>query len=353
MLSDKETLIISLKDDLNTLIENQISKVKDELELRYQTELNDQKTLINSLVTDNQKLKEHIKQLNLRKPKENLQEEIKKLHTKNNEIEQSLKETRNKVGTLNSNNNISEKFKSIEKDFNEHETKLNEYLCQNKSIETSVNEVWKLIENTNDNGNEWFTVGKKGKIVQPVKEKRKFELVIFGDSITKRIIPNNIVKCDENKALNYSQGGARVKGIYDQIRQYKSENPDADANNILVHVGSNHIPRESPESTAKKICKLLLYIREEMPKALIFFSGILPKIGSEYFGAIDFINRAVCDVCVPFRGMYFICHGLFGMNGHMNSSLFWEDNVHTNREGLRQLAYDFINAIRYKSSVSF
>ena len=77
------------------------------------------------------------------------------------------------------------------------------------------------LESFQNNGNPWLTVGKKGKIIHdketPANESKrkqaqsnKFELVIFGDSITKRIVPTFIARCDKSLALNYSVGGAKA-----------------------------------------------------------------------------------------------------------------------------------------------
>ena len=77
------------------------------------------------------------------------------------------------------------------------------------------------LESFQDNGNLWLTFGKKGKILHDEEtrtnelqikqpQSKKFELVIFGDSITKRIVPTFIARCDKSLALNYSVGGAKA-----------------------------------------------------------------------------------------------------------------------------------------------
>ena len=64
------------------------------------------------------------------------------------------------------------------------------------------------------------------KTLEKVKSSKQFKLVIFADNITKRI-SENIINYSKSKALSYSSGGAKVKGIYDQIKQYKAEHTDA------------------------------------------------------------------------------------------------------------------------------
>ena len=52
---------------------------------------------------------------------------------------------------------------------------------------------------------------------------RELELVIFGDSITKYIIPENICKCDPQHAVNHLKSDAKVKGIYEQLHIFQEE----------------------------------------------------------------------------------------------------------------------------------
>ena len=78
------------------------------------------------------------------------------------------------------------------------------------------------LESFQDKGNLWFTVGEKEKIIHSKEtpanvlqrkqpQSRKFQLVIFGESITKRIHPSFIARCDKSLALNCSVGVARCE----------------------------------------------------------------------------------------------------------------------------------------------
>ena len=59
------------------------------------------------------------------------------------------------------------------------------------------------LESFQDNGNPWLAVGKKGKILHDEEtranelQRKQFELVIFGDSIIKRIDPSFIARCEK------------------------------------------------------------------------------------------------------------------------------------------------------------
>ena len=71
-------------------------------------------------------------------------------------------------------------------------------------------------------------------------------MVIIGDSITKLIVLNQIIKCNEHEATNLSQSGAKVKDIYCQVEHFKNTYKESKVENIMIHFGTNHIQRESP-----------------------------------------------------------------------------------------------------------
>ena len=108
-----------------------------------------------------------------------------------------------------------------------------------KKIEHSVEELWKPVEST-DTENKWYQmyqVEKKGKVIdlqeqshdrrsEPPKENqtsKELELVIFGDSITKYFIPENICKCDPQHAVSLSKSGAKVRDIHEQLSLCQEE----------------------------------------------------------------------------------------------------------------------------------
>ena len=62
---------------------------------------------------------------------------------------------------------------------------------------------------------------------EKIKSNKQFELVISPDSITKSIVPENIIKCNKSRTLNYSPSGTNVKVIYNKKKQCKAEHADA------------------------------------------------------------------------------------------------------------------------------
>ena len=124
---------------------------------------------------------------------------------------------------------------------------------------------------------------------------------------------------------------------------------DSQVKNIIIHVGTNHLPRDNPKDTAKEICKLLVRIQYQFPNTVIFYSGILPKFGKKSFGDINYINASVFNLCARSQRMHFISHNSFAVNGSLNESFFWKDRIHTNKRGLQQLTFDFIKDVKYRS----
>ena len=64
---------------------------------------------------------------------------------------------------------------------------------------------------------------------------------------------------------------------------------------------------------------------------------------------INYINETVFNICAETNGIYFISHNSFAFNHKLNEILFWKDKIYTDRKGLKQLAFDFIENIRYQT----
>ena len=148
-----------------------------------------------------------------------------------------------------------------------------------------------------------------------------FELVIFGDRITKRIAPSFIAKCDKSLALNYSVGGPKVRGVYGQMRTFRENHQEAAVTNVIIHVGTNHLPRDHPSDITTKISKLLLHATKEFPNTSIYFSAILPKFNNTFFEMINHENSEIFELCSYCNQLRFIQHQYFAKNHEMNKEL--------------------------------
>ena len=206
------------------------------------------------------------------------------------------------------------------------------------------------LESFQDNGNPWLTVGKKGKIFHDEDTRanelqrkqprsKKFELVIFGDSITKRIDPSFIARCEKSLALNFSVRGAKVRGVYEQMRTFRENHQEAAVTNVIIHVGTNHLPRDHPSDITTKISKLLLHATKEFPNTSIYFSAIRPKFNKTFFEMINHVNSEIFELCSYYHQLRFIQHHDFAVNHEINKELFWKDMIHTR--------YDFGNVLKF------
>ena len=181
-----------------------------------------------------------------------------------------------------------------------------------------------------------------------IQDKPSFKLVILGDSITKRILPEVIMKCEEDRVCNLSHSGAKVRDIYRQVEDFKAQHNEAKVENIVIHVGTNHLEKEKPSDISRKIGKLLHRVKFEFKEAKVYFSSIVPKYDSSFFDSISHVNFNMMNVCAATNGMYFIFHNDFQFKRGLNESLYWIDKVHPNRKGLSQLALDYIDVLRYQ-----
>ena len=82
---------------------------------------------------------------------------------------------------------------------------------------------------------------------------QSFKLVNFGDSVAKLIVRHQIIKQNKHEATNFSQSEAKVKENCRQVERFKINNKESKAENIMIHVVTNRIQRESPRDSSKKI----------------------------------------------------------------------------------------------------
>ena len=87
------------------------------------------------------------------------------------------------------------------------------------------------------------------------------------------IVPHQTIKCNEYEATNVSQREANLKDIY-RRRTLKNNLKEWEVENIVTHVGTNHIEKESPRESSRKI---LQKVKSDFQDAAGCFLGILPK----------------------------------------------------------------------------
>ena len=113
---------------------------------------------------------------------------------------------------------VTDKIKHIESTLDENVKNLDNNVRLGKDLEQSVNELWKILEKE-ENLHKWQKVVPTQFYATVLQQKKNsegrnqlgenksnndrnqveqsFKLVIFGDSITKLIVPHQIIKCNE------------------------------------------------------------------------------------------------------------------------------------------------------------
>ena len=122
---------------------------------------------------------------------------------------------------------------------------------------------------------------------------QNWKLEIFGDNITKLIVPHQIFNCYELEATNFYQSGSKMKDLYCLLKLFKNNHKGSKVDNIVIHVWTNHFQRENPRENSRKICKLLQKVKYDFQDGVVYFSVILSKVGSVVFESIDYINETV------------------------------------------------------------
>ena len=354
---------IKISEEINQLRHKQefeLNKLKQEMTELHEKDKNILKTKIEGLQEENKKLKQEIELIKLNSVANN--STFQPLTEEYEEMKANLKEItkiqlKQEIDIHSNKTQINESIQDINKAINECEQRLKENENGQSNINKKLTDFNSYLESLNDNGNPWVQiVNNKEVLVEQLnqtqekggEDKECIDLIILGDSITKYIIPERITKGPEEKSINFSKSGAKVKHVYDQFREFKELHGDTVVSNVIVHVGTNHLPRDDPCDVLRKISKLLLFLQKEMKESTIYFSAIIPKFGSQSFRTINFINREIQSLCSSINKMYFISHLSFTKLADLNHELYRADKIHANRKGLRQLAWDFMDAVHYK-----
>ena len=86
---------------------------------------------------------------------------------------------------------------------------------------------------------------------------------------------------------------------------------DGKVSNILVHVGTKHLPHDDLENVIQKIGKLRNYLETEIPNANIYFSVIIPRFSYQSFESKDYVNYWVYNHTCYSNRLNFINQKLF------------------------------------------
>ena len=161
-------------------------------------------------------------------------------------------------------------------------------------------------------------------------DKEKIDLLVLGDSIVKHVDVEKIKPGGRNKCICIPGGT-----VHEIRNSLISESKKSEIGTLILNVGSNHVPYESPISISKQIISFCKEIRAVMPNTRLLFSGILPKLDDNLTPAINHANYRISRSSKE-NGYKVIIHKKFFLDdGSINYDLLSKnDFIHPNRHGV-------------------
>ena len=168
--------------------------------------------------------------------------------------------------------------------------------------------------------------------IEPVVEdKKQYDLAVFGDSLIRHVDLEKVNPGKEN--LHCCIPGARCSDIKREMSEFSVSNS---AKNIILNVGTNHIPEEGPWTVSHKIKNTLDVAKKLFPEGKLYCNAILPKYGPEFSEGIEFLNRRLHRICKD-RGIDFIFNSQFWSEDEVkgpNFRLLAKDKLHLSKVGV-------------------
>ena len=173
--------------------------------------------------------------------------------------------------------------------------------------------------------------------------KADHDLLVIGDSIV-RDVSDSVINPGGDTTVKCLPG-ARPDDVVAEFRKLSSS---ASFKRIVVHVGTNLIPKYTPAYTADKIVQCMETIRKLAPTSKIAFSHLLPKESDRLLPAINFINHRVTTSGSngPPRSRF--GHAAHSMNfcnpfGQVDARLFKKDGIHLSDLGANRFNKSLIS----------
>ena len=172
------------------------------------------------------------------------------------------------------------------------------------------------------------------------------DVLLIGDSLL-RDLDTNVINPGGETTIKCLPG-ARPEDVVDEFRRISATHS---YKRIIVHAGSNLVPKFSESYVSAKVVECLESIKELSPRSKVAFSQILPKEGVHLVPGINRINAQVwrSGTCGPDRTRFgAIPHGKFfcGRWGDVDASLFARDGIHLSSKGKLQFAKSINNLVK-------
>lgn len=172
-------------------------------------------------------------------------------------------------------------------------------------------------------------------IESPPASKVEHDLLILGDSLVRNLNPASINPGGDTTIECVP--GARPDGLVEKFEEMIKSNS---YKRVIVHGGTNLVPKFSPASVAERIIESLEKIRALSPESKVAFSSLLPKEGDHLLRGINEVNYRVekAGLCGHHRTRFgFAPHAKYFVNssGRVDSRLFQRDGIHLTEMGTR------------------
>ena len=169
------------------------------------------------------------------------------------------------------------------------------------------------------------------------------DLLLIGDSLL-RDLDASILNPGGDTSITCLPG-ARPRDVVKKFRQLTATHR---YKRVIVHVGSNLIPKFARDTCSSRITDCLESLRELAPESKIAFSSVLPKIGDHLLQGINQVNFDVArsGKIGPNRTRFgHVSHvaDFTTANGDVDRDLFKRDGIHLTDKG--RLA--FANSINF------
>lgn len=177
-------------------------------------------------------------------------------------------------------------------------------------------------------------------------DKEEVDFIDIGDSIIKYADPTEIAP-DASSSEHICMRGAKIEQVGKRLEDVLKEKK---VNKVVLHVGTNNIPKDRPEVVASKVLTVLNSAKTAHPDTEFYYSLILPKIGPNHLPGINMINSIITQNQEKI-GFKVIPHPQFCKKGVFNLSLFSYPEVlnrkpvHLSRKGNKLFAENIKSCI--------
>lgn len=172
------------------------------------------------------------------------------------------------------------------------------------------------------------------------------DLLIIGDSLL-RDLDANVINPGGDTTITCLPG-ARPRDVLNKFRKMAATHR---FKRVIVHVGSNLIPKFAPDICSTRIIDCMESIRELAPDSKLSFSTVLPKLGDHLINGINKVNFDVfkSGKIGPSRTRFgHVPHNAYftTARGEVNCDLFKRDGIHLSDKGRAAFAKSLYELVK-------